>query len=983
MGDPRPTSSTSRSHRCGIRVLGFALVLAYGLQIPLAAQSELIGLPITEVVIEQEGRAVTEPLLLGLVETRVGEPLNMHDVRQTIDHLFGLARFDDVQVTSERSGTGVRVKYLLVPRHAVERVEFRGSLGLSAGDLRQVVSERFGTRPPASRANDVARALNDTYRERGFVRARVTPRIEEYHDPDRAVMVFEIDAGPRALIQRVEVEGLEATDRLGLQSELDLQPGRPYDGEAIQRRLQRYVDDLRSRGYYEARASHRPDYTPDGQAVVVLSVERGSHFSIAFAGDPLPANVRDELVPLRREGSVDQDLLEDAANALRDHLRAQGYRDADAHFTREPKGEELIITFTITRGARHVIDSIDIKGETAVTNAELRKLLRAETGQPFEQATFDRFVSAATQIYRTRGFTKAKLEPVVAVLPRAEGSPAAERRVKVSITVSEGPRTLVGTITLQGNTVLSNDNVRSMMTLEPNRPYSEVELVQDREKIELEYLNRGYQAVVVQPRVTFAESDTRADVRIAITEGPQVLVDHIIIIGNERTNTRTIQRAILLEAGKPFGYSARLESQQKLVALGLFRHVEITELRHGSEPRRDVLVRVEEAPPTTIGYGGGVEGGTRLRPTGVAGQAEERFELAPRGFFEVGRRNLFGKNRSINLFTRVALRTRDSDVNNPVIESDYGFNEYRVIAAYREPRVFDTPADVLVTATLDQAIRSSFNFRSRELRAEAGLRFARHLGISGRYSFEKNELFDQRFTDEEAPLIDRLFPQVRLSKLSGSLFRDTRNDTLDPDRGVFLSADNDVALRAIGSEVGFVKTFLQASTFRRLPPTRRMVVRLRGIVGMARGFERTVERVENGTPITEVVTDLPASERFFAGGDTSVRGFSLDRLGTAETITPSGFPTGGNGLIVLNSELLVNVWRALDVVGFVDGGNVFPRASDLDVTDLRAAAGFGLRYRSPVGPIRIDLGFNLDPRELVPGTLERRSVLHVSLGQAF
>jgi outer membrane translocation and assembly module TamA len=163
-----------------------------------------------------------------------------------------------------------------------------------------------------------------------------------------------------------------------------------------------------------------------------------------------------------------------------------------------------------------------------------------------------------------------------------------------------------------------------------------------------------------------------------------------------------------------------------------------------------------------------------------------------------------------------------------------------------------------------------------------------------------------------------------------------------------------------------------------------MVLRLRGLLGMAQGFERPVEQIdEHGQPVIVLIDDLPASERFFAGGDTSVRGFSLDRLGTAETITPSGFPTGGNGVIVLNSELLVNVWRALDVVGFLDGGNVFPRVGNMDVTDLRAAAGFGVRYRSPVGPVRIDLGFNLDPRELVPGSLERRTVLHVSLGQAF
>ena len=139
----------------------------------------------------------------------------------------------------------------------------------------------------------------------------------------------------------------------------------------------------------------------------------------------------------------------------------------------------------------------------------------------------------------------------------------------------------------------------------------------------------------------------------------------------------------------------------------------------------------------------------------------------------------------------------------------------------------------------------------------------------------------------------------------------------------------------------------------------------------------------DGSPIVDVVQDLPASERFFAGGETTVRGFALDRLGTDATISPSGFPTGGNGLIVLNAELRAAVIGGIGAVGFVDAGNVFPQATDIRFGRMRVAAGIGLRYQSPVGPIRVDLGFKFDRRELASGGLERRNVLHVSLGQAF
>jgi outer membrane protein insertion porin family len=128
---------------------------------------------------------------------------------------------------------------------------------------------------------------------------------------------------------------------------------------------------------------------------------------------------------------------------------------------------------------------------------------------------------------------------------------------------------------------------------------------------------------------------------------------------------------------------------------------------------------------------------------------------------------------------------------------------------------------------------------------------------------------------------------------------------------------------------------------------------------------------------------LPVSRRFFAGGDTTVRGFALDRLGDDETISPSGFPTGGNGVIILNGEMRVGVTGPVQAVGFLDAGNVVARVSELSPFNLRTAAGFGIRFRSPVGPIRFDLGFKLDRRELSPGRLERRSVWNISLGQAF
>jgi outer membrane protein assembly complex protein YaeT len=954
---------------------------------------------ITELRVEQEGRPVTDRLIAGLIETTVGEALSMREVRETITHLTSLNRFEDVQVFQEPSGAGIRLRYVLVPLHPVDRVEFRGTLGLPDDELRRVLTDRFGPVPSAGRAGEVADALRALYRERGYAAAQVTARIEETHAPDRATMVLEVQAGPRASVARVEVDEIDSTDQRVAPGDIGVQVGDPYDTAAILQALERYAAALRARGFYEARAVHTTTFGPDGSATVRVTVDRGPLVTVAFAGDPLPEAERERLVPVRAEGSADEDLLEDANVAIEEYFHARGYRDAVVEHARAERDGALIITFTVNRGARYAVDDVTVSGNAAIPSAELLKLVAVQEDQPFVQPVLARAAVAMRDTYRTRGFTRAVVQISATELPPEDAARIDTRRVAVRFNITEGARTTVASIAFTGNTAFTNDQLHTLMTTAPGRPYSEGDVVAARDRLDIEYRNRGYDSVVIEPDVTFTENGTRADIRFAVNEGAQVIVDHVIIIGNERTSTETIERALLLRPGQPLGYLARIESQQRLAALGLFRRVVIEELRHGGEPRRDVLVQVEETPPTTIGYGGGVEGGTRLRPTGDSGQAEERFEVAPRGFFEIGRRSLWGKNRAVNLFGRVSLRARDvvlsqsgNRFERPAEGSGYGFNEYRVLATYREPRVFNTPGDVLVTGILDQAIRSSFNFITREVRAELGMRSGPRYSFASRYSYEHTRLFDERFTDAEKPLIDRVFPQVRLSKFSGTVIRDTRNDVIDADAGTFLIGDTELAARAVGSEVGFVRTLLQGFTYYRLPGARRTVVAIGARVGAAHGFRRPVPRIApdgqpvlgpDGSPVVDVVQDLPASERFFAGGDTTVRGFSLDRLGTEATISATGFPTGGNGLIVLNAELRVALFGALGAVGFIDAGNVFLRATDLDLGELRPAAGFGVFYRSPIGPIRIDLGFNLDRRDLAPGRLERRSVLHISLGQAF
>jgi outer membrane protein assembly complex protein YaeT len=567
--------------------------------------------------------------------------------------------------------------------------------------------------------------------------------------------------------------------------------------------------------------------------------------------------------------------------------------------------------------------------------------------------------------------------------------------VGVRVSIAEQVQTIVRTVRVQGRSAIPESVLREGLGLDVGRPFSITQMAVDRDAIQLKYANLGYQNAVVTGNPGISADGSRADVVFTVNEGVQIYVDHILIAGNVRTRSATIERELQIRSGEPLGLSNIVESQRRLAALGLFRRARITQVAHGEETRRDVLVSVEEAPVTTLGYGGGLEVGQRIERTEEEGAAVGRLDVAPRAFFEIGRRNLFDKNRSVNLFTRVSIRPRHTETVTDIDDVRQGgldISEYRVLGTYREPRVLGTAADAALSATVEQQIRSSFDFARRAFSAEVGHRLTPRVSLSGNYQLQHTRIFNDQIHPADRLLIDRLFPQVRLSSFSLSAVQSTRDDVVEPKSGHYLSANGQVAAQRIGSEVGFFKSFFTAQFFHLLPQGRGTVFAGSVRLGMATGFPRIAELTspdgepildENGQPITQTVRDLPASERFFAGGDTTVRGFALDQLGTDETLDENGFAIGGNGLLILNAELRVPVRGSIGVVGFVDSGNVYSKTTRINLAELRTAVGFGVRYRSPVGPIRIDLGFKLSRHEIVPGVRESLTALHISLGQAF
>ena len=945
-----------------------------------SAAAGFVGRTISHVELVVEGQRSDDEMLLGLIETRAGSPLSMASVRESIAHVYSLGRFQEVSVDAAADGDGVRLTYNLVPVHSVRRIEFTGNLGLNASTLRRAVVDRFSATPSAARAANVAEMLQNFYFDRGYLSAAIRPVIEVRHDPDATILTFEIESGPRASIRDVTISGGPLEPRAAFLDRIRASPGRVYQRVEVQERLADYLERLRRQGRYEAQGSHRIlSQSDDGRSVdLQVTIDPGPSVAIRFEGDPLPKDRLDELVPVQEQGAADVDIIEDSEQRIVAYLRQQGYWKASVTSARRESEGQLEIVFTIRRGLQYRVDGgVSLSGNASVPMEVLRPALAAlEDGDIFTAASLDAAAAAIRGIYLRRGFARVKVDSAA---NEASVAPSGEGRVKPAIVITEGPLMTIGAITFSGNTSIPTPRLVERIRSRPGQPYYEPAIIQDRENVIAEYLNRGFAAAAVEVAPTVVET-SRVDLEFKVAEGPQSIVDHVLIVGNVKTDLRVIEREVQLKEGEPLGLEALFETRRRLGALGLFRRVRIAEVPHGESQRRDVLITVEEAPATTIGYGGGLELSERLS-RGDAGEAEDRFELAPRGFFEVGRRNLGGKNRSVNLYTRLSLR---SDFDQDGDGNPFGFAEYRVIGTYREPRTFGWAADVTITAAVEQGVRSTFNFARKGANAEILRRLSPQTRATARYTFATTRIFDQQLTEaEEQARIDRVFPQVRLSALSSSIARDTRDDVLEPTRGLFLSAEGSVAARALGGDVGFMKSYLQAHGYRRLFAAQRIIFAGRIGVGMANGFPREIESLDPaGNPVFEVIEDLPASERFFAGGDTTVRGFALDRVGTDRTLTATGFPRGGNGLVLMNAELRVPVWRDLGAAFFVDAGNVFERVTHIDLAGLRTAVGLGIRYRSPVGPLRFDVGFKLDRKEFA-GILEDRQAFHFSFGHAF
>src|SRR5262245_55991706 len=476
------------------RLTWASLMAVLGLLLYANGAAAQVGQKIVEIQLDQEGHPVNDPAVLRLIETRVGDVLSVRSARETIAHLMALGRYEDVQVASEPAGGGVRVKYVLLPRHPIDRIRFVGRVELSEDALRQIVGDRFGDSPSATRIPEISEALRLEYRRRGFPGAKLTPRVEIFHDPDRSTLVIDVDPGPRARILEVRRTQVDATDRSTITDLPDIKQGDTYDETVIGRKLQEWETRIRGRGYYEARANQNASISEDGSVFLFLNLELGPMVRLVFEGDPLPSNEIDRLVPVRKESSVDEDLLEDSQTAIESYLRSQGYRDAMVMHSRQETAGELVITFRISRGPRFLVRGVNLTGNFVLPSQQLLPYIRFKEGEPFVRTTLTMGVRAIETTYREREFTQTRIKATEnEVVP--EDPKAPDRLVNVTVTIVEGPRTEVRAVSFQGNASISDAELRKVISTAPGRVYSIIDVLADRDAIAQAYHDQGFEGV--------------------------------------------------------------------------------------------------------------------------------------------------------------------------------------------------------------------------------------------------------------------------------------------------------------------------------------------------------------------------------------------------------------------------------------------------------------------------------------------------------
>ncbi len=963
----------------------FALLLGLEAE-KLAAQEGADGLEGTPVVAVRHQPQVSqvppmEPEALArIVEYQPGEPYSGRRIRESIERLYATGRFADIQVDAELERGGVALTFLTRGKYFIGAVSVRGvTAPPSESQLRAAARLRLGF--PYSE-EDLATAIEgvrEALRNEGYYQAMIVPRTEADPGRNQIDILLQVQPGERVRFGQVAVTGTPVFPAERLREQARWDEGEEFDFRRVQDGLAQLQDLYRDENFLEAeiriaRRTYRPE---TGRLDLDLEVAAGQRIAIAVTGADLDRSDMERLIPIFEERTLDEDLLREGERNLANYFQTQGYFDAGVQYFRDPlPNGDLEIEYRVDLGTQHRLNAVAFEGNRYFRDETLRERMSIEPASltqrhgRFNSSLVEQDLAAIRAVYQTNGFSG-----IAVTAERFDREEESNGVLDVVITVEEGRQILVGEFSLTGNRTFPQGLLEGYINAASGQPYSETVIASDRDNLLTFYFNEGFLEAQFEWQVTPSEDGSRMNLEYILDEGEREFVQRIYVSGLENARLGIVTRQLQFRDGDPLSQGELIETQRLLYDLGIFSQVEMAiQNPNGSERDRTVLVNLEEARRYTLKIGLGADVGRFGGSLGDVTDVEGDTEISPNISFDVTRLNVGGRPHT------ASIRTRFSTLQK------------RAGLTYLAPRFLNYPwLNATATALFDET-RDVRTFTARRL--ESALQFetqwSRVTTLFHRYSFRRNTVDTStlRISAAQIPIVRQ---PVLVGMLSQTWVRETRDNPTDARRGMFSSADFGAAAKQIGSEASFMRLVLQNSSYH---PFGSFTIARSHQFGMMVPFGqgRMVE-VEGLTLRTK---DIPISERFFAGGGNSHRGFAVNQAGPRDPET--GFAVGGNALLFNSVELRFPVWgQSFSGVLFHDMGNVFARVKDLtlrqrqrdehDYRYLAHAMGLGLRYRTPVGPVRFDMGYNLNPTRVAlqdggVQTLSRWQFL-VSIGQSF
>jgi outer membrane protein insertion porin family len=869
------------------------------------------------------------PAARAAITLAAGDHYDVTTMQRTLQNLYALGTIADIRVTATQSAQGTVLHFALEPQVRMWDVRFTGAPPWRGGKLRNALSLREGDILDQAAASTQANRLQQALADDGYLLATVQGTVATEDNPARGFLVLDITPGTRATLGRISVHGDGGIADSNLAAALALRTGGPYRPPVFEAALERLrARLLRSNFFFhETRVTEQSLDLRSNEMSLEIEVTVGPRVALDLAGLPFePTDMRQRLAVFEF-GTVDDWALKDTRHEIVRWLQERGYWRPLVSYSRgrDELGRNTNVQFRVLEGQRATLRSIDFTGNDSIDDETLRAAIRSRAAallapRRFISDWWEEDQRAVQAIYRRRGFGDVRIVAATADFDEEHGG------VVATMVIEEGTRRTVNhvevTVEGAGTEGLKAALWQGALEQVEGGPFSPAAVRRDADRLRAILAGAGYPRAIVTSSLEPAGSTDEMTVAHRVAPGDRQFVSRVLVAGNDSTNTNVIRRELAFSVGDPFSFADLLDTQSRLYATGLFSQVDVAPtLADDLSEQQPLVVRVQEAPPVFITYGAGYD-------------TEEKV----RGIFTIGHNNIAGRNQELSFSTRASVR------------------EQRFRVLFREPYFMGRRTEGTATAFYTNEQQASFKTQRYGLSFQLLLQHSDSLASLPRLVFRDTTTFDV----EIDPAFLRPEDQsTRVGALSYSFILDTRPNPVDPTSGFYGTSDIEVASRILGSNTNF--TTFNARWFGYRGVSERLTLALALRAGIKIPYSGS--------------SSIPLPERFFAGGSTTLRGFSLDGAGPVDE---NGNPLGGRVLLIGNIEMRARLWGEFGAVVFADIGNVFALPATVEWRQVRETLGIGVRYATPVGPIRFDLARLLDQR---PG--EDRYQIFFSIGHTF